>query len=104
MTWRVEHDAAGLPRWQGEDSIINPRSDHSKLVAVAVIGLPILFFVLSSAVPDSGGLGAVEKILRGFAVIFAVGLAAPFVLHGFLVRNRWTALIFLGQGEAGGRR
>jgi len=39
-----------------------------------------------------------------FAVIFAVGLAAPFVLHGFLVRNRWTALIFLGQGEAGGRR
>ena len=37
-----------------------------------------------------------------FAIVFTVAVAAPWLLHGLLLRNRWSALIFLG--ESGGRR
>ena len=39
-----------------------------------------------------------------FFLLFAIGVGAPFMLHGLITRHRWSALAFLGSADAGGRR
>lgn len=39
-----------------------------------------------------------------FAIVFTVGVGVPFVLHGVITKNRWSALVLLGASETGGRR
>lgn len=83
--------------------LMRPRS--SLLEAIGARSFTIYLFHVFFAAPMRE---VVLKIWPGvpslvlFSIVFTVGVGVPFVLHGFITKNRWSALLLLG--ETGGRR
>lgn len=85
MAWTKEIGPDGLPRWRGKDTIYNyANSFNPAMITAGAIMVAFPLFMGAFA-----GGGSVGKFLAGFLSLIMIPCGAAFLLHSFLVRQKF---------------